>query len=367
MPSFTSYLSKGGDPLEPPPGFAARYPDLASRDLGGSVISANDELFAPRQNLILPQPATHEISAFGHTGKVYDGWETRRRREPGFDWAIVRLGVPGILHGVVVDTAFFKGNYPPYVSVDATSVEGYPDAELFDRVPWTCLVPKSPCEGDTENYYPIDNPKRWTHVRLNIFPDGGVARFRVHGEVVIDPRFLTTTVDLLALENGGRLLSTSDAFYSTPENLILASRARLMGEGWENARRRGAGNDWAVFKLAARGEPTMIEVDTSYFVGNAPGEVRISAADETVSDISEPSAWWDVVPRTPALVDTRHRYVIPERRTATHLRLDVYPDGGLTRLRCFGELPEEVRKELYERFWHALPIEHQQLLTRHPK
>ena len=117
------------------------------------MISANDELFAPRQNLILPQPATHEIGRFGHTGKVYDGWETRRRREPGFDWAIVRLGVPGIIHGVVVDTAFFKGNYPPYVSVEATSVEGYPDAEVVDRMPWTCLVEKSPCEGDTENYY----------------------------------------------------------------------------------------------------------------------------------------------------------------------------------------------------------------------
>jgi allantoicase len=342
-----------------------RYPDLASRDVAGSVISANDELFAPRQSLIMPHQPTHEISAYGHTGKVYDGWETRRRREPGFDWAIVRLGVPGILHGVVVDTAFFKGNYPPHVSVDGTSVEGYPDAEVLDRVPWTCLVPKSPCEGNTENYYPIDNPKRWTHVRLNIYPDGGVARFRVHGEVVVDPRFLTTTVDLLALENGGRLLSTSDAFYSTPENLIHASRARMMGEGWENARRRGPGNDWAVFKLAARGVPTMIEVDTSYFIGNAPGEVRVSAADEAAGDVSDPAAWWDVVPRTPSLADTRHRFLVTDRRTATHLRLDVYPDGGLTRLRCFGELAQEVRKELYERFWEALPTEHQQFLARH--
>jgi allantoicase len=343
------------------------YPDLASRDLAGSVISANDELFAPRQNLIMPQPATHEVSAFGHTGKVYDGWETRRRREPGFDWAIVRLGVPGIIHGVVVDTAFFKGNYPPYVSVDATSVEGYPDTNVFDRVPWVNLVPKSACKGDTENCYPVDNPKRWTHVRLNIFPDGGVARFRVHGEVVVDPRFLTTTVDLLALENGGRLLSTSDAFYSSPENLILASRARVMGEGWENARRRGPDNDWATFKLAVRGEPTMIEVDTSYFIGNAPGEVRVSTADETVSDIADSSVWWDVVPRTPVLVDTRHRFPIAERRTATHLRLDVYPDGGLTRLRCFGELPQEVRNELYERFWDTLPTDHQQFLIRHAR
>jgi allantoicase len=342
------------------------YPDLASRDLAGSVISANDELFAPRQNLIMPKPAVHAVEEFGHTGKVYDGWETRRRRDPGSDWAIVRLGVPGIIHGVVVDTAFFKGNYPPYISIEATSIEGYPAADKLDMVPWITLVEQSPCSGDTENYYEIDNPQRWTHVRLTIYPDGGVARFRVHGEVVLDPRYLTTTVDLLALENGGRLLATSDAFYSTPENLILSSRARLMGEGWENARRRGPGNDWAQFKLAARGEPTLVEVDTSYFIGNAPGAVRVQVADETHSDITQADSWWDIVPKTPVQVDTRHRFLVDTRKTATHLRLDVYPDGGLTRLRCFGELPDEVREQLYQEFWDVLPREHQEFLETMP-
>jgi allantoicase len=340
-----------------------RYPDLASRDLAGSVVSANDELFAPRQNLILPAPPTHEIGVFGHTGKIYDGWETRRRRHPGHDWAIVRLGVPGIIHGVVVDTAFFRGNYPPFVSVEAASVEGYPDPAELDRLPWTSLVEKSPCAGDTENHYPVDNPKRWTHVRLNIFPDGGVARFRVHGEVVVDPRYLTTTIDLLAQENGGRVLDTSNAFYASPENLISSHRARLMGEGWENARRRGPGNDWVLFQLGARGEPTLIEVDTSYFVGNAPGEVRVSATDETLSALDDTVSWWDVVPRTPVQPDTRHRFLVAERRTATHLRLDVYPDGGLTRLRCYGELPPDVRQGLSERLAEVLPSEHRRYLA----
>jgi allantoicase len=342
-----------------------RYPDLASRDLAGSVISANDELFAPRQNLILPTPPTHEVGAYWHTGKVYDGWETRRRREPGSDWAIVRLGVPGIIHGVVVDTAFFRGNYPPFISVEATSVEGYPDPAAIERLPWTTLVEKSACAGDTENYYPVDNAMRWTHVRLTIFPDGGVARFRVHGEVVVDPRYLTTTIDLLAQENGGRLLDTSDAFFSSPENLILTHRARLMGEGWENARRRGPGNDWAVFRLGTRGQPTLVEVDTSHFLGNAPGEIRVSATDDTLSDLDDTVSWWDVVPRTPVLADTRHRFLVSGRRAATHLRLDVYPDGGLTRLRCFGELPPEVRTDLFQRFWAVLPAEHREYLTRH--
>lgn len=338
-----------------------RYPDLASRDLAGSVVSANDELFAPRQNLIMPLPAVHAVDDFGHTGKVYDGWETRRRREPGHDWAIVRLGVPGIVHGVVVDTAFFKGNFPPYVSVEATSVEGYPPAEELEHLEWQTLLPRSPALGDTENFYEVDDPGRWTHVRLSIYPDGGVARFRVHGEVVPDPRYLTSTVDLLAQENGGRLLATSDAFYSSPTNLILPSRARLMGEGWENARRRGPGNDWAVFALGIPGEPTLIEVDTSYFIGNAPGSVRVQLSD-AVDALDDDAVWWDVVPRTAVLVDTRHRFLVDERRLATHLRLDVYPDGGLTRLRCFGEVPGAVRSALWDRLLASIPEHHRRLI-----
>ncbi len=338
------------------PHFTA-YPNLASRDLAGRVVSANDELFAPRQSLIMPRAAVHSVDAFGHLGKVYDGWETRRRRTSGVDWAIVRLGVPGIVHGVVVDTAFFKGNYPPFVSVEGLSVEGYPDDALLETLEWTTLVDRSPCEGDTENAYEVASDRRWTHVRLTIHPDGGVARFRVHGEAVVDPRFLTTTVDLLALENGGRLLDTSDAFYASPGNLILPGRARTTGEGWENARRRGAGNDWATFALAARGEPTLVEVDTSYFIGNAPGSVRVQAADASAGSVDDGS-WWDVVPQTPVLVDTRHHFLVGTRRPATHLRLDVYPDGGLTRLRCFGEIDATEREHLYARYFASLPTSH---------
>jgi allantoicase len=247
--------------------------------------------------------------------------------------------------------------------VEATSVEGYPPPEELDDAVWETLVPQSPAQGDTENFYSVDHPGRWTHVRLTIHPDGGVARFRVHGEVVLDPRFLTSTVDLIALENGGRLLETSDAFYSSPTNLILPSRARLMGEGWENARRRGPGNDWAVFALGVPGEPTMIEIDTSYFIGNAPGAVRVQMADAAAGSLDAASAWWDVVPKTPVLVDTRHRFLVAERRLATHLRLDVYPDGGLTRLRCFGEIPDSVRTKLQERLLQSLPDVHRALLS----
>lgn len=340
--------------------------DLASRTLAGSVVSANDELFAERENLIRPEAPTHAEGQFGHKGKVYDGWETRRRREPGHDWAIVRLGAAGVVHGVVVDTAFFTGNYPPEVSVEATSVEGYPSPEELQAATWVSLVDKTAARADTANEYIVSNRGRWSHVRLCIYPDGGVARFRIHGVVMPDPRFLRGTIDLAALENGGRLVETSDAFYSSPRNLILPGRARIMGEGWENARRRGSGNDYAVFALGAKGRLRDVEVDTSYFVGNAPGWVAVGAADETAGPIDDEGAWWSAVPRTRVQPDTRHRFLVGRSRPATHVRLDVYPDGGLARLRCNGEIDEDALAELGHSWWDAISPAHREAIGANP-
>jgi len=331
-----------------------QFPDLASRALGGSVCSANDELFAQRENLIRSEEPFFDPHEFGHKGKVYDGWETRRRRDAGHDYAIVRLGAAGVVHGVVVDTAYFKGNYPPYVSV-----EDVLNAE------WHTIVEKSPAAGDTAYAYPVEDGRRWTHLRLSIYPDGGVARLRVHGEVIPDPRFVGGTIDLLAAENGGRLIDCSDAFYASPANIILPGRARNMGEGWENARRRGDGNDYAVFALAAAGCPRHVEIDTSYYVGNAPGWVSLGTIDARKSDLNDPAAWQEILPRTAVQPDTRHRLLLDGAPAATHLRLDVYPDGGLSRLRLFGELDAAAAADTHQRWWDALPASHRSLIPRH--
>jgi allantoicase len=231
-----------------------RLPDLASRRLGGSVVDANDELFAERENLIKPEAPAYSTYTFGHKGQVYDGWETRRRREPGHDHAIIRLGAAGVVRGVVVDTAFFKGNYPPEVSVEGTGVEGYPSPAELREAEWLELVPRSPVKGDAQNPFAVEVPQRCTHVRLSIYPDGGVARLRVHGEVVPDPRFLPAgALDLAALVNGGVVSGCSNMFYSSPTNLISPGEARVMGEGWETARRRDDGNDWVELALAGPG------------------------------------------------------------------------------------------------------------------
>ena len=256
------------------------HPDLASRWLGGSVVGANDELFAERENLIKPEPATYQTYTFGHKGQVYDGWETRRRREPGHDWAIVRLGIAGVVRGVVVDTAFFTGNYPPEISVEGASVEGYPTPDELQQADWIPLVRRSPVDGNTQNPFSVDVPQRVTHARLCMYPDGGVARIRVHGEAVPDPRFLGTgEIDLAALANGGVVTGCSNMFYSSPSNLISPGQARVMGEGWETARRRDDDNDWVEFRLAGPGRVRLAELDTSYFVGNAPGWAALRGRD----------------------------------------------------------------------------------------
>ena len=329
------------------PGFTS-MPDLASRQLGGSVVAASDEFFAEKENLIKPDPPAFAASEFGHKGKVYDGWETRRRREPGHDWAIVRLGCQGTVAGVVVDTAFFRGNYPPQISVEAACAEGYPSPAELAGLRWHELVPRSAAVGDTANSYPVADRRRWTHVRLSIYPDGGVARFRVHGEVVPDPAFLTGTIDLAAMENGGRVIGCSNAFYSSAEHLIMPGLPRVMSDGWENARRRDDAGDYVEFRLAAGGIISHAEIDTTYFVGNAPGRIRLSATDQPEAD----GGWRELLPETRVQPDTRHRFRIDDIEPATRVRLDVIPDGGLARLRLYGDLTEEALAEAAAR-WRA--------------
>ena len=213
-------------------------PDLAGRALGGAVMASNDEFFAEADNLLLPhEPVRHD--EFGHKGKVYDGWETRRRRSAGQDWVIVRLGVPGIVRGVVVDTSFFTGNYPTAASLDGIGVEGHPTAAELSTMDWEPLLPVSGLDGDARNAFGVESSRRVTHVRLTIHPDGGVARLRVHGTPVADPRPLDAgPVDLAALENGAAVTGCSNEFYAKPAQLISPGLARSMGEGWETARRR---------------------------------------------------------------------------------------------------------------------------------
>ncbi|MVO86182.1 allantoicase [Streptomyces sp. p1417] len=323
-----------------------RYANLADRRLGAGVVAANDEFFAMRENLLLPNDAEFDPEHFGHKGKVMDGWETRRRRgasaehpwptEDDHDWALVRLGAPGVVHGIVVDTAHFRGNYPQAVSVEGTSVEGSPTPGelLADDVKWTTLVPRTPVGGHAANGFAVDVSRRFTHLRVNQHPDGGIARLRVYGEVLADPAWLTAlgTLDVVALEHGGLVEDASDRFYSPATNTIQPGRSRKMDDGWETRRRRDQGHDWIRYRLAAQSSIRAVEIDTAYLKGNSAGWASVSVRD------GESGEWVEVLPRTRLQPDTNHRFVLDAAAVGTHARVDIFPDGGISRLRLYGAL-----------------------------
>jgi len=311
-------------------------PDLLG--LRGSVVAASDEFFAARENLLSASAPVFSPQTFGPKGQVYDGWETRRSRGPGgslpaegsHDWVICRLGQPGVVRAVVVDTAFFTGNFPQACSVDACFAPGYPPADSLPE--WTCLVPVSALSGDSAHVFRVHEARRFNFVRLNIFPDGGVARFRVHGIVVPAPGMLDgLTIDLAALENGADVVACSDLFYSTPRNVLSPGLARVMGEGWETRRRREPGHEWLVVRLAAEGEIRLAEIDTSGYRGNAPSMASVAVGP------SADGPWRDLLGRTELQPDTVHRFRL-DGPPATFARLAIYPDGGIARLRLHGPL-----------------------------
>ena len=318
--------------------------DLAAEELGGAVLLANDEFFAPKENLLKAPPAEWREHEYTQRGKWMDGWETRRRREPGHDWCIVRLGLAGVIRGVIVDTSYFRGNFPAACSLEAGAIETVRDLEALDQAEFTPLVPRTALKGDARNAFAVAGARRFTHLRLNIFPDGGVARLRVHGEVLPNLRRLSGgLIDLAALENGGRSLLCSDMFFGNRNNLLLPGRPKNMSSGWETRRRRGPGHDWNIVRLGLPGAVRRLEIDTTHFKGNAPWSCSVEACDAPGSSAealaAEGAPWRLLLPETRTQPHTRHFFAEELRSVGrvTHLRLNVFPDGGVARLRVFGE------------------------------
>lgn len=316
--------------------------DLASERLGASVVYANDDFFAEKENLIKPEPAVWKEHEYTDRGKWMDGWESRRKRVPGHDFAIVRLGARGIVRGVVVDTSFFRGNYPASCSIDGVSLRSDADVETLLAADWRELLPQSQLQGDSANLFEVASGAAVSHLRFNIFPDGGVARLRVHGEVVPDWRLvggLGNEIDLAAAENGGEVLTCSDMFFGPKHNLIMPGRAKNMSDGWETRRRRGPGHDWVIVQLAAEGRVRRIELDTNHFKGNYPDTASIEASHDG-------ETWVELLPRTKLQAHTRHFFIdeLQGDGPFTHLRLNVYPDGGVSRMRVWGTATGDGRR-----------------------
>jgi allantoicase len=319
--------------------------DLASARVGGRAVAASDDFFAPRSNLLKPQPPVFIAGKFTSRGKWMDGWESRRRRTPGHDWCVIKLGIRGRVRGVDVDTSFFTGNHPAQASIDALDL---PDGQAGrlrggSAGPWVPLLAPAALRFDSHNYFAIADERPWTHLRLNIFPDGGVARLRVYGDAVVDWEAVARggrAVDLAEIRNGGLVLAASDMHFGARDNMIMPGRAANMGDGWETRRRRGPGHDWAIVRLGARGELTRLEIDTNHFKGNYPDRASVEACDAPGAPVAalESTTWREVLPQVKLAAHRRHFFSreLVWRGPVTHLRLNIFPDGGISRLRAYG-------------------------------
>ena len=324
----------------------AQLTDLAAERLAGKVLYATDDFFAEKENLIKPGRGVFITDKYTDHGKWMDGWESRRKRTPGHDWAVIQLATPGKITGFDIDTNFFLGNHPLHASVEAVYLNDAAPVKDWDNdaIEWDEVLARSPLDAGSQNFYECNSDDIFTHVRLHIYPDGGVARLRVYGEVFKnwDAIGEDEVIDLLAAINGGKPLACNDMFFSAMGNLVMPNRGINMGDGWETKRNRTPGNrDWVILKMAIPGSIEKIIVDTCHFKGNYPDTCSIEAcmSYDDVAVINNEVEWKTILPQQKLSADKEHEFIkeLQQKATYSHVRLNIFPDGGISRLRLFGK------------------------------
>ena len=327
-------------PIFDAPTHIQQLTNLADDRIGAEIMDCSDDFFAEAKRMLQFTSPIFVEDKFDEHGKWMDGWETRRKRHTGYDWAIIKLGVAGKIKALDIDTTFFTGNYPASAAVEACYA---PDGEL-SHIEWQNILKNNLLGPSDHHIFNIDTEQVFTHIRLNIYPDGGVARFRVYGEVQIQVKDSTQTLDLLALENGGRVIAYSDAHFGHPRNLINPGRGINMGDGWETKRRRAPGFDWCILALGQSGHIEKIDIDTAHFKGNFPAQVSIQAIhveDATDQQLIPQSMFWPFLLEAQDMqMDHIHTFVeeILKQEKISHLRINMIPDGGISRIRLWGKV-----------------------------
>jgi allantoicase len=316
--------------------------NLASPKMGTKILAFSDDFFGEVTRMLNDKDPIFIEDKYDNHGKWMDGWESKRRRDGGNDWAILKLGSEGIISKIEIDTSYFTGNFPPFFSLEGIYSETEPNKDSN----WKSLIAKTNLVGDCKNNFELNLKEKFNFVRLQIFPDGGVARIRLFGEVKYNwDRFNNEEIiELSSLKLGGSILAYNNAHYGDVSALLSEGRGKTMGDGWETRRRREPGNDWIIIKLAQKGIIEKIEIDTAHFKGNYPDRASIQAIsidkNITTKDLIQSSENWDVIlDETKLTADNIHEYEINSnsKAEATHIRLNIYPDGGVSRLRIFGK------------------------------
>ncbi|KGK37874.1 hypothetical protein JL09_g2971 [Pichia kudriavzevii] len=317
-----------------------KYTDIVGEKLGGRVLAFSDEWFAAAENLIKPKEPIRDATRFVYSGAWYDGWETRRHNTEECDWVIFQMGVSSAqLVGCEVDTAFFNGNHAPFISVEAANVSSDSD---YRNAEWETIIPKFECGPSQKHFFVRDQitEKTYTHVKLNMYPDGGIARFRLYGKVVpIIPQDLSIQLDTASAIQGGVCIAVSDQHFGSADNLLLPGRGHDMSDGWETKRSRGENHiDWAIIRLGHKTNIKKVTVDTAHFRGNFPQYVKVEAIDSDVDPLVDDSKWETIVDKSKTSGDLEHDYTVTNDKSYTHIKLIMIPDGGVKRVRAWGTL-----------------------------
>lgn len=338
-------IKKIEDNKEEKPSFV-KCLDLALEKLGGKVRYATDDFFAEKENLIKQAEAIFIPDKYTDKGKWMDGWESRRKRTSGHDWCIIQLATSTKIKGFDIDTSHFLGNHPPFASIEAVQLKPLLSIDNWGTatIPWQEILTKSPLESGSHNYYPSSDNETYTHLKLNIYPDGGVARLRVYGEVEKNwsKHSEDELIDLAAAIHGGKAISCNDMFFSHMDNLIMPDRGVNMGDGWETKRNRTPNNrDWVIIRLAHPGCIEKINLDTCHFKGNYPDFCSIEAcnSNDDSAVINDTVEWNTLLPKQKLSADKEHFYTneVNNNLYISHVRLNIFPDGGVSRLRLIGK------------------------------
>ncbi|KAK9456724.1 galactose-binding domain-like protein [Dipodascopsis uninucleata] len=325
----------------------SKFTDVIGKKLGGKVLSCSDEFFAAAANLIEPKAPIRDKSRYTYNGAWYDGWETRRHNPEPADWVIIKMGVSSAsIVGCEVDTAFFNGNQAPFIDVEAAFVvDGEPD----ENTKWTVVIDKTECLPSQRHFFVRKSgatKEQYNYVRLNMYPDGGIARFRLYGTPqAVFPESTTESIDLASVYFGGVAIAFSDEHFGTVDNLLLPGRGVDMGDGWETTRARTKGHeDWVIVRLGARSVIDRVIVDTAFFRGNFPDQIRVEGIDVTSdsSAVASDAEWRVLVANQKAKADFIHEFAAGESVLSnvdtpiSHVKLVMIPDGGIKRLRVYG-------------------------------
>jgi allantoicase len=315
--------------------------DLAQPRLGSKVIFKTDDFFASANRIINPSPAVFKEGLFDKNGKWMDGWESRRKRTSGHDFLIIKLGKSGSINKVDVDTSHFNGNQPSMISLEGC----YSKSKNIKDLKWKTLIGKKKTKANSHHMFKSSSKSIFTHIKLNIFPDGGVARLRLYGSISKENnKFGNKTINLASLLNGASVIACNNEHFGKAENILAPGKAKNMGDGWETRRRRDKGFDWLILNPINGKKIDKIEISTHHFKGNFPSHCSLQAAfvpnKKSSSSIIKSSVKWKfLLNKVNLSANKTHVFknILMKNDKINFIKINIFPDGGISRFKIFGK------------------------------